>query len=94
MPHNGYRAFSTEFLKSIPLDLLSNKFVFDSDIIIQAAIRNFKIGEIPHPTRYEDENQKMPFSKGLRYGLGILITVGKYLLHRSRIWHQKIYEIV
>ena len=90
--HNGYRAFSIEFLKSIPLDLLSEKFDFDSDIIIQAAIRNVKIGEIPHPTRYEDENQQMPFSKGVRYGLSILKTVGRYLAHRSGLWRQSIYE--
>ena len=90
--HHGYRAFSIEFIKNIPLDLLSDKFDFDSDIIIQAAIRKVKIGEIPHPTRYEDENQQMPFSKGVRYGLSILKTVGKYLGHRIGIWRQSIYE--
>ena len=90
--HNGYRAFSIEFLKRVPLDLLSDKFDFDTDIILQAAIRNVKIGEIPHPTRYEDENQQMPFSKGLRYGFSVLKTIVRYLGHRSGIWCQAIYE--
>ena len=37
--HNGYRAFTAEFLHKIPLDILSDKFDFDTDILIQAAIR-------------------------------------------------------
>ena len=80
--HNGYRAFSADFLRRIPLDLLSDKFDFDTDIIIQAAIRRCRIAEIPNPTRYKDENSQMSFSKGIKYGLSILLTSAKYLLHR------------
>lgn len=80
--HNGYRAYATAFLRRVPLDLLSEKFDFDTDIMVQAAIRHAKIAEIPHATRYLDENSQMPFSKGVRYGLSILLTVTKYRLHR------------
>jgi len=80
--HNGYRAYSAEFLKSIPLDLLSDRFDFDTDIIIQAAIRGRKIAEIPNPTRYKEENSQMSFSKGVQYGLSILFTSLKYILHK------------
>ena len=90
--HNGYRAYSVEFLKKIPLDLLSDKFDFDTDIMIQGAIRKSKIGEIPHPTRYLDENSQMSFGKGIIYGLCILKTVSKFLLHKVRVQRQKIYE--
>ena len=90
--HNGFRAFSTGFLKRIPLDLLSDKFDFDTDIIIQAAIRKAKIAEIPHPTRYLDENSQMSFAKGVRYGLSILRTVGLYLLHKTGLKRQKLFE--
>lgn len=89
--HNGYRAFSVEFLKKVPLDLLSDKFDFDTDIIIQAAIRKAKIAEVPHPTRYMDENSQMPFSKGVKYGLSILRTIFKYLLHKSGIAKQDLF---
>jgi len=91
--HNGYRAFSVNFLKQVPLKLLSEKFDFDTDIMIQAAIRHAKIAEIPHPTRYEDENSQMPFMKGVRYGLSILKTVGKYLLHKWGIKRQDLFEV-
>lgn len=90
--HNGYRAFRTEFLKKVPLDLLSEKFDFDTDVMIQAAIRKAKIAEIPHPTRYLDENSQMPFSKGVIYGCSILRTIILYLLHKSGILRQNLFE--
>jgi glycosyltransferase involved in cell wall biosynthesis len=89
--HNGYRAYSAELLKKIPLELLSEKYDFDTDIIIQAAIRKARIAEIPHPTRYEDENSQMSFAKGVRYGLSILWTVTKYLLHKAYLWRQPLF---
>lgn len=90
--HNGYRAYSAEFLKKIPLDYLSQKFDFDTDILVQAAIRHAKIAEIPHPTRYNKENSQMSFKKGVYYGLSILVTVAKYLLHRFGIYHQGVFS--
>jgi len=91
--HNGFRAYSGKFLREIPLDLLSDKFDFDTDIIIQGAIRKYKIGEIPHSTRYRQENSQMPFSKGVVYGLSILRTVSIYLLHKTGIRRQKVFTI-
>lgn len=90
--HNGYRAYSGRFLKSVPLDLLSEKYDFDTDIMIQAAIRKVKIAEIPHRTRYCDENSQMSFSKGVHYGLSILATIVKYLLHQMGIKRQALFE--
>jgi glycosyltransferase involved in cell wall biosynthesis len=91
--HNGYRAYSVNFLRKVPLELLSEKFDFDTDIIIQAAIRGAKIGEIPHTTRYNDENSQMPFLKGVVYGLSILSTVAKYLLHKIGLMKRKMFEV-
>lgn len=89
--HNGYRAYSVSFLKKVPLDLLSDKFDFDTDIIIQAAIRKCKIAEIPNPTRYNKENSQMTFSKGILYGLSILRTVTKYIMHKMGL-KNKLFE--
>ncbi|MDP8237126.1 MAG: glycosyltransferase family 2 protein [Candidatus Erginobacter occultus] len=92
--HNGYRAYSTRFLRQVPLELLSEKFDFDTDIIIQAAIRKQRIAEVPHATRYLDENSQMPFSKGVRYGFSILHTVARYLLHKTGLSRQPLFETV
>ena len=83
--HNGFRAYSTNFLKKVPFDLCSDRFDFDSDMIIQASIRKYKIAEIPNPTRYRSENSQMSFFKGVQYGLAILKTIVKYLLHQAGI---------
>lgn len=91
--HNGYRAYSTEFLKRVPLELLSDRFDFDTDIIVQAAIRKARIAEIPHPTRYLDENSQMSFRKGVAYGMSILRTVCRYLLHKGGLWRQDLFRV-
>ena len=90
--HNGYRAYSGAFLKKIPFDLLSDRFDFDTDILVQAAILRSKIAEIPHPTRYLKENSQMSFSKGVIYGLGILKTIFLYQLHKHNLWRQPVFE--
>jgi glycosyltransferase involved in cell wall biosynthesis len=90
--HNGYRAYTAAFLQQVPLDLLSEKFDFDTDIMIQAAIRGARIGEVPHYTRYDQENSQMTFAKGIHYGLSILRTVSLYLLHKSRVRRHPLFE--
>jgi len=90
--HNGYRAYSADFLKKVPLDLLSDKYDFDTDIIVQAAIRGCRITEIPHKTRYLSENRQISFVQGVVYGLSILKTIGKFLLHRFGIYRQEVFD--
>lgn len=91
--HNGFRAYTTRFLKQVPLDLLSDKFDFDTDIIIQGVLRSCKIGEVPHPTRYDQENSQMSFGKGIIYGISILRTVVRYSLHKTGICRRDVYAL-
>jgi glycosyltransferase involved in cell wall biosynthesis len=90
--HNGYRAYNAEFLSKIPFRRFSDKYDFDTDIIIQAALRKQKIIEIPHKTRYAKENQKMSFTKGIVYGLSILKTLLFFTLHKCKIIKNELYE--
>ncbi len=92
--HNGYRAYSVAFLKDVPFEDLSEKFDFDTDIIIQAAIRKARIAEIPHFARYNNENSQMSFIKGVWYGLSILLTITKYLIHKIGLKHQSVFQEV
>lgn len=91
--HNGFRAYTAKFLKEIPLDLLSDKFDFDTDIIVQGTIRKYKIGEVAHPTRYSRENSQMPFGKAVVYGLSILRTVAIFVLYKMGVCKQKIFSL-
>lgn len=90
--HNGYRAYSARFLRKIPFAKFSNSYDFDTDIIIQAAIRKCKLKEIPHRTRYMDENSKMSFIRGIMYGFNILRKLLLYILHKSNILKSKLFE--
>ncbi len=90
--HDGYRAYSGSFLRSVPLDRLSSRFDFDFDMMIQAAVYQARIAEIPHPTRYGKEHSQLPFGKAVACQLTIFKSALKFLLHRLGIWRQEIFE--
>ncbi|HQT40006.1 MAG TPA: glycosyltransferase family 2 protein [Acidocella sp.] len=80
--HTGYRAWSRRVLETLPLDRCSDDFVFDNQMIAQAAYAGFAIGEISCPTRYFDEASSINFSRSVTYGLGVLQTALDYRLAR------------
>jgi glycosyltransferase involved in cell wall biosynthesis len=80
--HTGFRAYSREMLCQIPFLLNSDDFVFDSQVIAQAAAFGFRIGEIGVPTRYFDEASSVNFRRSVAYGLATLWTLLKFTLHK------------
>lgn len=53
--HSGYRAYSVQALKHIPLDSLTSNWHFDTQIILEFLKRGLRISEVPIPTYYGDE---------------------------------------
>ena len=80
--HSGFRAYSRRALERIAFKKNSDGFVFDTEIIVQLHLHGFKIEEIPIKTRYFDEASTISFWPSVVYGLGILRTLLKFLLHR------------
>lgn len=81
--HSGFRAYSLKSLKEIPFNLNSNDFHFDSEIIVQLAIKNKnRISEITIPTYYGDEKSNVNV---ISYGLNVLKTMGEYLLNKTNL---------
>ena len=80
--HTGFRAYSRRLLETVPFELNSDKFVFDSEIIAQAVALDFTIAEIPVPTRYFKEASSVNFVNSIIYGVHTLRVVARYLLHR------------
>lgn len=78
--HTGYRAWSREVLETLPLDLCSDDFVFDNQMIAQALWAGFHFGEISCPTRYFEEASSINFSRSTKYGFGVLGTALRYRL--------------
>lgn len=77
--HTGLRAFSRHFLEGVDWRNNSDDFLFDAQILIKAAKKDFKIAEIPIETRYFKEASQVDFFTGVRYGLGILWELVKVL---------------
>ncbi len=72
--HTGFRAFSRNLLLTLPLLENSDDFVFDNQMIAQAAMFGFKIGEISCPTKYFEEASSINFRRSVKYGLEVLVT--------------------
>ena len=81
--HTGYRAFNRIVLESLSLGENSDDFVFDNEILAQAAFFGFHIGEISCPAKYFEGASSINFSRSVTYGLGVLLTSVKYVLQKS-----------
>jgi glycosyltransferase involved in cell wall biosynthesis len=78
--HTGFRAYSRRMLETIPFLLNSDDFVFDTEVIAQAAAYGFRITEIGVPTRYFAEASSVNFQRSVVYGLSTLAVMLRYLL--------------
>ncbi|MGH7764825.1 MAG: glycosyltransferase 87 family protein [Candidatus Dormibacteraceae bacterium] len=81
--HTGYRAYSRRFLEAIPFLENSNDFVFDTQVLIQAATFGFKIGEVPAIGKYHEDASSISFSTSTVYGLQTLGALVRYVMHRA-----------
>jgi len=89
--HTGYRAFSAEVLKNIPLTENSDDFVFDNEMLLQTMYFGFSVGEISCPAKYFEEASSISFRRSVTYGIGVLHTAMKYFF--SKRGYNKLYPI-
>jgi glycosyltransferase involved in cell wall biosynthesis len=80
--HTGYRAFSAELLRALPLDGNSDDFLFDNQMIAEILWIGSEIAEITCPTLYFPEASSINFARSVRYGLGCLATGLEFRLAR------------
>jgi glycosyltransferase involved in cell wall biosynthesis len=89
--HTGFRAFRVDAIQSIPFELNSNYFDFDTDIIIQLLDTHKRVTEIPIPTFYGSETSRV---NGFRYGALILKTSIFSRLMRTGIFYDPKFDYV
>jgi glycosyltransferase involved in cell wall biosynthesis len=89
--HTGYRAYSRHFLETVPFERNSNDFVFDTEILVQAAHFGMRIDEIAVTTKYFKEASSVGFKTSVIYGVQTLLVLTKYLLHRSGVWKSRLF---
>jgi SAM-dependent methyltransferase len=82
--HTGYRAFSSDLLRSIPFLRNSDDFVFDQEIFAQVLARDARVVEVPIPTRYFREASSVDLRTSVRYGLMTLGVLARFTVDRRR----------
>jgi glycosyltransferase involved in cell wall biosynthesis len=90
--HTGYRAFSAELLERLPLELNSDDFIFDNQMLAQVVWFGFRIGEISCPTKYFDDASSINFRRSVVYGLGVLKTALQFRLSKAGFGKAAIYH--
>ena len=78
--HSGYRSYDVKNLNMIKFNKLSNKFDFDTQIIIEAVKRNFLIKEFSINTIYGDQVSHL---KSIPYGFSVLYSCLKYFFYKN-----------
>jgi len=90
--HSGFRAYSRKLLTTVPFLLNSDDFVFDSQMIAQAAYLGFKITEIPVQARYFPEASSVNFKVSTIYGLKTVGILARFLLQRLGLCHFRFFD--
>jgi glycosyltransferase involved in cell wall biosynthesis len=87
--HSGYRIYSVEALRRLPLRLNSNDFHFDTEIIIQLLNAKATILELPIPTYYGDEICRV---NGMKYAKDVMWATLQNVAHRAGLRYQRRFE--
>jgi len=72
--HTGYRGYSRDVLTGLRWEDNSDNFVFDNQLLTQAILGKYRIGEISVPTRYFEAASSINLRNSVVYGLGVLRT--------------------
>lgn len=89
--HSGFRAFSAEILKTLPLGECDNDFIFDNQMLALVLYYGYTIGEISCPTKYFPDASSINLKRSLKYGFGVLGVSIEYLLANLGIYKSKIF---
>jgi len=80
-PTNGYTAIHREALLRLPLDKISERYFFESDMLFRLNLARAVVVDIPMPAKYADETSN----------LHIRAVVGEFLLKHLRNLGKRIF---
>ena len=89
--HTGYRAFSRKLLEQLPLEVNSDDFVFDNQMLAQILWAGYTIAEVSCPTKYFPEASSINLFRSIKYGLGCLSTAVIFRLAKLKIVSSKLF---
>jgi len=82
--HTGYRAFSRKLIEKLPIEVNSDDFVFDNQMIAQVIWFDYTVAEVSCPTRYFAEASSIGLLRSIKYGFGCLYTAIKFRLAKMK----------
>ena len=88
--HSGYRVYRVSTLARLPLELNSNDFHFDTEVILQLLNAGARIVELPIPTYYGSEISRV---NGLAYARNVALATLRNAAHRAGILYQRKYDV-
>ncbi len=88
--HSGFRVYSVAALSKIPFQYNSNDFHFDTEIIIQLIMGNFKVKELPIPTYYGDEICRVD---GIKYAKNVIMTTLLSRFHKINLLYDRKFDL-
>lgn len=91
--HTGYRAFSADLLRRLPLESNSDDFVFDAQMLAQILWQGRTIAEVSCPTKYFKEASSINFRRSVTYGWGCLRTALAFRLSRSGLGASALFSV-
>jgi glycosyltransferase involved in cell wall biosynthesis len=88
----GYRAYTRKVLETVNFERFSDDFVFDSEFLIASVYHNFRIGDVPVPTIYNQDSSQIKYAKGGKYILETVLALVKYVFQKSKIFKFSIFK--
>jgi len=88
--HSGYRLYSTKALAQVPFEKNTRDFHFDTEIIVQFALKKLRIAELPIPTFYGDE---ICHVNGIKYACDILRSTIKGRLCEAHLFYDRKFDV-
>jgi glycosyltransferase involved in cell wall biosynthesis len=89
--HTGYRAFSRNLLEQLPLELNSDDFVFDNQMLAQILWFGYTVAEVSCPTKYFPEASSINLFRSVKYGFGCLMTALWFRLAKMEIISSRLF---
>ena len=81
--HTGYRAYSADLLKKLPLERNTDDFAFDAQVLMEILATGATIGEVSCPTVYTPVASSINFMRSCMYGFGCLAAALRYRFARK-----------
>jgi glycosyltransferase involved in cell wall biosynthesis len=80
-PTNGFTAIHTEVLRELPLEKISNRYFFESDILFRLNLLKAVVVDVPMDAKYGDEVSNLKISK----------VIGEFFVKHARNFLKRIF---